>query len=72
MVKTHPHAEATYRVVPQKDGAFGVEVTVPGSQPTMITSFASPEAAEEWIAKHKREIEEYPSRARGGFRFKRH
>ena len=58
MAKEHPHAGATFRVVPQKDLTFGVEVQVPGSFPTMVTSFATEEAAEGWIADYKRRVTE--------------
>ncbi len=56
MAKEHPHAEATYRVILQKDLTFGVEVTVPGSFPAMVTSFATEETAEAWIADYKQRV----------------
>ena len=58
MAKEHPHAEATYRVVPQKDLTFGVEVKVPGSFPAMVTGFATEQTAEAWIADYKRRVAE--------------
>jgi hypothetical protein len=58
MAKEHPHAGATYRVVSQKDLTFGVEVNVPGSFPTMVTSFATEQTAEAWIADYKRRVAE--------------
>jgi hypothetical protein len=58
MAKEHPHAEATYRIVPQKDMTFGVEVSVPGSSPAMVTSFATEQIAETWIADYKRRVAE--------------
>ncbi|HZV20680.1 MAG TPA: hypothetical protein VE986_03960 [Hyphomicrobiales bacterium] len=58
MAKEHPHAEATYRIVTQKDLTFGVEVKVPGSFPAMVTSFATEQAAEAWIADYKRRVAE--------------
>jgi hypothetical protein len=58
MAKEHPHAEATYRVVPHEDLTFGVEVKVPGSFPAMVTSFASEQTAEAWIADYKRRVAE--------------
>jgi hypothetical protein len=58
MAKEHPHAEATYRVVPQKDSTFGVEVSVPGCFPAMVTSFATEQTAETWIADYKRRVAE--------------
>jgi hypothetical protein len=58
MAKEHPHADATYRIVPQKDMTFAVEVAIPGSYPAMVTSFATEEKAELWISKHKRRVDE--------------
>ncbi|HZL58150.1 MAG TPA: hypothetical protein VFC38_00465 [Stellaceae bacterium] len=63
--KLHPHAEATFRVVPLKDqAAFGVEVTIPETFPTTITSFATAADAEAWIAAHKLRIAEGPPATR--------
>jgi hypothetical protein len=59
MANEHPHADATFRVVPQKDLTFGVEVKVPGSFPAMVTSFAQELAAETWIAGYKQRVAEY-------------
>jgi hypothetical protein len=58
MTKEHPHAGAAYRVVPQKDSTYGVEVIVPGSFPAMVTSFPTEQAAEVWIADYKRRVAE--------------
>jgi hypothetical protein len=52
-MRTHPHAEATYRVVPLTGGAFGVEVTIPDRSPTTVSSFDTEAAAEAWIATTK-------------------
>jgi hypothetical protein len=62
--RTHPHAEATYRVVPFHDGAFAVEVTIPASHPATISPFATKADAEAWIAEHRRRVqsEDEPSR----------
>jgi hypothetical protein len=56
-MRTHPHAEATYRVVPLTSGAFGVEVTIPDRSPTTVSSFETEAAAEEWIVKTKERVE---------------
>jgi len=56
MEKYHPHSGATYRLVPQKDSAFGVEVTIPDMHPTTVTGFATQADAEMWIAKHKERL----------------
>ncbi len=56
MAKEHPHAGAAYRVVPQTDSTYGVEVIVAGCFPAMVTSFATEEIAEAWIADYKRRV----------------
>ena len=57
MARTHPHAEATYTVVPLEDGTFGVKVAIPETYPTTISPFASEADAEAWVAKHKTQVE---------------
>ena len=57
MPQTHPHAEATYRVVPFENGDFAVEVTIPDSHPTKVSRFATQAEAEAWIAEHRRRVE---------------
>jgi len=57
MSKTTPHDEAKYRVISLPSGSFGVEVIIPGSYPTTISSFATEAHAEGWIAKHKSRVE---------------
>jgi hypothetical protein len=57
MPKTHPHAEATYRVIPFDNGAFGVEVTIPDSHPTRVSMFKTEADAEAWIAEHRRRVQ---------------
>ena len=56
-MRTHPHAEATYRVVPLAGGTFGVEVVIPDTYPTTVSSFATEAAAEAWIARDKRRVQ---------------
>jgi hypothetical protein len=56
MQQPHPHAGATYRVVVQKDDAFGVEVTIPDMSPTTVTGFAALADAERWIASHRKAV----------------
>jgi hypothetical protein len=56
MAAIHPHTEATYLVSELADGTFGVEVTIPETQPTKITGLASQAAAEAWIERHKNQI----------------
>jgi hypothetical protein len=66
MAKEHPHTGAVYRVVPQKDLTYGVEVILPGSYPTLVTSFATEQTAEAWITDHKRRVAERPSQLHAG------
>ena len=68
MDQRHPYAEATYRVVITADQTFGVEVTIPETHPTTVTSFATAADAEGWIAAHKRRVAESGS---GRARWKR-
>ena len=67
MPRIHPHAEATYRIIPLDDGAFGVEVNIPDSHPTMISRFATEVDAEAWIASHQRHVQTQTQRG-GWFR----
>jgi hypothetical protein len=55
-MRTHPHAEATYRVVPLTGGAFGVEVAIPDRSPTTVSSFDTEAAAEAWITRTKERV----------------
>jgi hypothetical protein len=58
MANEHPHAGASYRILPQENSTYGVEVSVPGSFPALVTSFATEESAEAWIMGHKRRVAE--------------
>ena len=53
MDKKHPHTDAVYKLVAQKDTTYGVEVTIPDTLPTTVTNFASQAEAERWIMKHR-------------------
>lgn len=64
MARTHPHAEASYKVIAFEDGSFGVEVSIPDSNPTVVTRFASEQDAEAWIARHQRRVR---SQAESGY-----
>jgi hypothetical protein len=74
MARTHPHAEATYTVVPLEGGGFGVTVAIPDTYPTTVSPFASEAEAEAWIARHKTQVEagaiagQWFRRTRGGRR----
>ena len=62
--RTHPHAEATYRVIPIDDGAFAVEVSIPDRHPAKVSPFVAEADAEAWIVEHRRRVqsEHEPSR----------
>jgi hypothetical protein len=53
MMRTHPHAEATYEVVSLADGGSGVEISIPDTDPTTVSSFDTVGAAEAWIGDHR-------------------
>jgi hypothetical protein len=57
MPRTHPHAEASYRVIPLENGSFGVEVSIPDSHPTTVSVFKTEADAEAWIAEHQRRVQ---------------
>ena len=38
-----------YRVVPQKDGSYGVEITRPGEEPVIMNRFWTEAEADAWI-----------------------
>jgi len=39
--RTHPQAEATYRVIPIDDGAFAVEVSIRERHPAKVSPLAT-------------------------------
>ena len=47
---------ADYRIVSRDGGGFGVEVSIEGANPTMVTSFATESAANDWITAHKERL----------------
>jgi hypothetical protein len=70
MERKHPHADAAYRIIAMNDRTYGVEVTIPDSYPTKVTSFASEAEAGRWIATHKQKVAEgarLPRRRFGSF-----
>lgn len=67
MLRTHPHAEATYRIIAFDNGSFGVEVSIPDSHPTRVTTFKTEADAEAWIAEHQRRVQ---SQTQSGGRFR--
>jgi len=65
MEPRHPHADATYRVIRQPDRSFGVEVTIPETYPTRVTSFATEADAETWIVAHRQRVSNLGASGRG-------
>ena len=57
MPKSHPHDEASYRVIPYDGVCFAVEVSIPGSHPTTVRPFDTEADAEAWIAKHRDQVQ---------------
>ena len=55
--RPHPHAEATYRVIPSGDGTFAVEVSIPETYPAKVSPFATKVDAEAWIVEHQRRVQ---------------
>ena len=55
--RSHPYAEAIYRVIPATGGAFAVEISIPGSYPTKVSPFSTEADAEAWIAEHRRRVQ---------------
>lgn len=55
-MRTHPYAEAEYRVVELPGGGFGVEVKIPDSSPTTVSRFDTEDAAEAWITRNKQRV----------------
>ena len=55
-MRTHPYAEAVYRVVELPGGGFGVEVKVPDSNPTTVSKFETEALAEAWITRNKQRV----------------
>ena len=57
MARTHPHAEATYRIIPYDEKSFAVEVSIPDTNPTKVSAFATKADAEAWIAEHRQRVQ---------------
>ena len=65
MTRTHPHAEASFRVSPFDNGLFGVEVSIPDSHPTRVSTFKTKADAEAWITEHRRRVDAQTGSGRG-------
>ena len=55
-MRTHPHADAVYRVLRLSNGSFGVEVQIPERYPTTVSSFDTEAAADAWITRTKERV----------------
>ena len=69
MEKVHPHAGATYRVMPVPQGGFGVEVSIPETHATMVSGFSDETAAMAWVEKHKEQVRAGGALSRNGGRW---
>jgi hypothetical protein len=56
MEDKHPHDGATYTILRLDDGTFGVEVTIPGANPVVVTGLDGEAGAEKWIARHRETV----------------
>lgn len=56
-MRTHPYAEALYEVLALDAGGFGVKVSIPDANPTMVSGFDTEAAAEAWVALHKSRVQ---------------
>ena len=61
MVQPHPDSGATYKTTARKDGAFEIQVSLPGASPVIMTNFAKQTDAERWIDQHKASVNAGPS-----------
>jgi hypothetical protein len=52
----HPHDGATYTILRNDDGTFGVEVKIPGANPITISGLEGEAGAEKWIARHRETV----------------
>ena len=60
----HPHADAKYQILRREAMGHAVEVAIPGMNPTMVSGFATEEAAASWIAEHRQRVASGPLRLR--------
>ena len=55
-MRTHPHAEAVYDVVSLDADGFGVKVSIPDTNPTMVSGLDTKDAVEAGLALHKSRV----------------
>jgi hypothetical protein len=57
MVQPHPHAGAIYEIIAREDGAFEIDVKLPGASAIVtVMCLRSRAKAERWIARHREAI----------------
>ena len=66
VIKTR-NSEAIFRIFSQDDSSYAIEVVIPDSSPTTVSSFPSEAAAEKWIAGYKARVEAEDGRGRRTF-----
>ena len=64
MIRPHPQAEATYRVVSRDNGTFDAEIANPETEPALVKGFTSKADAEAWITAQKERVIAAPLRLR--------
>ena len=62
------NCDATFRIFTRDDASFAIEVEVPESPPTTVSSFDTAHAAEQWIEAFKKRVEESNTRRPSYFR----
>jgi hypothetical protein len=67
MVIKNRNCEAIFRIFAQDDSSYAIEVVVPESSPTTVSSFPTEAAAEKWIVGYKARVEADDGRPRRSF-----
>lgn len=67
MVLKNRNCEAVFRIFAQDDSSYAIEVVVPDSSPTTVSSFPTEAAAEKWIVGYKARVEADDGRPRRSF-----
>jgi hypothetical protein len=67
MVLKNRNCEAVFRIFAQDDSSYAIEVVVPESSPTTVSSFPTQDAAEKWIVGYKARVEADDGRGRRTF-----
>jgi hypothetical protein len=67
MVLKNRNCEAVFRIFAQDDSSYAIEVVVPDSSPTTVSSFPTEADAEKWIVSYKARVEADDGRPRRSF-----